>query len=554
MNYIDKIGTLTIGQASKVLPFYMLEKEPILLRGRHGIGKSEVVYQASKKFIEDGLVTRVIEKRISQLTDGEMTGLQKVDGNFTEFVPVDWLYHACNEPVVLFLDEIDRALKELRQGVFQLLDSRTFNGMKLHPGTIVIAAVNGGLNGKDYQVQLMDPAELSRYCVIDVREDFSEWVEYCTQNNLVRQEILHFLSDNEEHFCPIEIKKNMIQPCPRSWVKLSNFLEKNKLFDVQNFDDHLFNLCRPRVGTDASMHLIQFLNNNYRKVSIFEIMEGKVQDQLNSSQISSIIEYKKLLSIKDILFQKKYSTVEINRLADWICTIPEEFCMAAIGNIVFMLLYENNPNHEELMSVKFLSHLFESEKIRGLYQRRSDDLVNTSSLDFIDSIIAGAMVQANEGQSAEDLLDSIVSDSGLPRTKIKWDFVVGPDGKKRLNVDTFPGWENLTPEEIEEQKLLWPQFFEHNKKIFHGPHPDNDKNMRNKTWRVFGYYKHDIVKLVEIFYKDPNTNRITWFQYIIHLEEDVKQHDVFEELPMTNRFIEIFDHPDHLPIEIYNKI
>jgi hypothetical protein len=555
MNYIDKIGTVSINQAKKSLEKFMRSKEPVLLRGRHGIGKSEVVYQAAEALIAEGLVKKVIEKRLSQITDGEMTGLQKVDGQWTQFVPVDWIYEACTMPVVLFLDEIDRALKEIAQGAFQLMDSRCFNGMTLHPGTVIVAAVNGGLNGKDYQVRVMDPAELSRYCVIDVREDFRDWLEHVSAKKLVPPQIMHFLTENEEFFCPTEIKKNVVQPSPRSWVKLSKFLMEHNLLDSKEFNEDFIQYCRPRIGTEASMNLVQFLNNNYRKVTIFDILENNVEiSKLATSQISEIIEYKKLLNANSVLFSKNYNDTHIKNLANFIENLPEEFCMAAIGNILFSFLYEQNDNHENLLSVRLMRELLRSERIRKLYHHRSDELTNTNPLDFVDSIVASAMISSNEGQSAADLLDSITTESGIPRTKIKWDFVVGADGQKRLNVDTFPGWEKLTPEEIEEQKLLWPKFFEHNKKIFHGPHPDNNDLMRHKTWRCFGYFKHDAVKFITLLFKDPVTNRITWFNYIIDITSDTKQHDTFEEMPVTDKYIKIFNHPDHIPVEIYNEV
>ena len=48
---------------------------PVLIRGRHGIGKSEVVYQFAA---ERGLP--VVERRASQMTEGDLMGLPSIDG------------------------------------------------------------------------------------------------------------------------------------------------------------------------------------------------------------------------------------------------------------------------------------------------------------------------------------------------------------------------------------------------------------------------------------------------------------------------------------------
>ena len=139
-------------------PSVSAAKLPVLLRGRHGIGKSQVVYQLAANA---GLP--VVERRASQMTEGDLVGLPSVEGNRTSFNPPDWFKQACEEPVCLFLDEVDRATLEVRQGIFELTDSRKLNGHNLHPDTIIFAAVNGGEHGENYQVNEMDPAELDRW-------------------------------------------------------------------------------------------------------------------------------------------------------------------------------------------------------------------------------------------------------------------------------------------------------------------------------------------------------------------------------------------------------
>ena len=65
-----------------VLPHVLEARFPVLLRGRHGIGKSTVVYQQA-----DSLGLHVVERRASQMTEGDLLGLPKVDGNVTAWLP-----------------------------------------------------------------------------------------------------------------------------------------------------------------------------------------------------------------------------------------------------------------------------------------------------------------------------------------------------------------------------------------------------------------------------------------------------------------------------------
>ena len=168
-------------------------RKPVLLRGRHGIGKSTVVYQyAAQHNLE------VVERRASQMTEGDLVGLPSIDDNSTTFNPPDWFKAACDRPVVLFLDEVDRATLEVRQGIFELTVSRKLNGHTLHPDTLVFSAVNGGEHGAQYQVGEMDPAELDRWTVFDIEPSVEDWLSWAKESQ-VSDEIWNFVNQNRNH-------------------------------------------------------------------------------------------------------------------------------------------------------------------------------------------------------------------------------------------------------------------------------------------------------------------------------------------------------------------
>ena len=100
-------------------------------------------------------------------------------------------------PVALFLDEVDRATIEVRQGIFELTDSRKLNGHILHPDTLIFAAVNGGEHGDQYQVGEMDPAELDRWTVFDVEPTAEDWLAYAKDK--VDGIIWDFINQNRNH-------------------------------------------------------------------------------------------------------------------------------------------------------------------------------------------------------------------------------------------------------------------------------------------------------------------------------------------------------------------
>ena len=240
-------------------------RKPVLLRGRHGIGKSTVVYQyAAQQSME------VVERRASQMTEGDLVGLPSIDGNSTTFNPPDWFKAACDRPVVLFLDEVDRATLEVRQGIFELTDSRKLNGHTLHPDTLVFAAVNGGEHGAQYQVGEMDPAELDRWTVFDIEPSVEDWLSWAKESQ-VSDEIWNFINQNRNHLEHTDdFEPNKVYPSRRSWERLDKCLTQADL--LKEASPVLYNLTSAFVGFEAAVAFNDFVLNYDRQVTTDDIL------------------------------------------------------------------------------------------------------------------------------------------------------------------------------------------------------------------------------------------------------------------------------------------
>ena len=240
-------------------------RKPVLLRGRHGIGKSTVVYQyAAQQNME------VVERRASQMTEGDLVGLPSIEGNSTSFNPPDWFKAACDRPVVLFLDEVDRATLEVRQGIFELTDSRKLNGHMLHPDTLVFAAVNGGEHGAQYQVGEMDPAELDRWTVFDIEPSVEDWLSWAKDSD-VSDEVWNFVNQNRAHLEHTDdFEPNKVYPSRRSWERLDQCLSQADL--LKEASPALYNLTAAFVGFEAAVAFNDFVLNYDRQVTVDDIL------------------------------------------------------------------------------------------------------------------------------------------------------------------------------------------------------------------------------------------------------------------------------------------
>lgn len=157
----------------------------VMIRGPHAIGKSSIV----KDYATNVLKLPYLDRRIGQMGEGDIGGLPsqdvysvvnidgteyRVEGS-TSFKPVDWVMLACKMPLVLFMDEPNRATKEVMQILFQLALDYELNGAVLHPESRIFMAMN---DGADYSVSRMDPALRSRFWTCDLRPSVQDWMNW----------------------------------------------------------------------------------------------------------------------------------------------------------------------------------------------------------------------------------------------------------------------------------------------------------------------------------------------------------------------------------------
>ena len=314
-----------------VAPHVARVKKPILLRGRHGVGKSCVVYQTAA-----ALGLPVVERRASQMTEGDLVGLPVVDGECTRFNPPDWFKQACNEPVALFLDEVDRATIEVRQGIFELTDSRKLNGYALHPETLIFAAVNGGEHGEQYQVGEMDPAELDRWTVFDVEPTVEDWLDWAKGN--VDGVIWDFINQNRGHLEHVgDFEPNKVYPSRRSWDRLNECLGAAAFLSDENRKGSLstiYELGCAFVGFEAAVALRDFCEKYERQVTVEMILN---EGQLDKVAEFRIIDHSALVEKMEAseVFKNKLSEEQIENLGRYFIALPSEVAMklwTVLGN------------------------------------------------------------------------------------------------------------------------------------------------------------------------------------------------------------------------------
>ena len=347
-------NTIDFKTFNLVAPFEVADKKPILIRGRHGIGKSEIVYQ-----IAQDLDLPVVERRASQMTEGDLMGLPSVNGNSTSWNPPDWFKTACDQAVLLFMDEIDRATIEVRQGIFELTDSRKLNGHRLHEDTVIFGAVNGGIHGAQYQVGEFDPAELDRWTVFDVEPRVEDWLDWASDK--VDGAVWDFINNNHNHLEHTgDVEPNKVYPSRRSWKRLNDCLVRGKL--LEGASSALYNLACAYVGFEAGVAFNDYVDNYERVVTVDDLL---VKGKLDKVKDFSINEHSAMIEKinNEKVFNEVLSKEKLQNIAEYFVILPSELAMTLWQAISKcddpMVVKENVCNfHECRVKGKEIKHYF----------------------------------------------------------------------------------------------------------------------------------------------------------------------------------------------------
>ncbi|NNE92337.1 MAG: AAA domain-containing protein [Verrucomicrobiales bacterium] len=150
----------------------------VMLVGRHGIGKSQIV---TAHFASRGM--KVVPFFLGQMSDpGDLIGLLHKDEKTgrSVFLPPAW-WPEDDEPIVLFLDELNRARPEILQTVMDLVLNKTLAGKRLPEGSLVVSAVN---EGDEYQLTELDPALVSRFNIYEFSPTLEDWLVWAAASEI----------------------------------------------------------------------------------------------------------------------------------------------------------------------------------------------------------------------------------------------------------------------------------------------------------------------------------------------------------------------------------
>jgi len=226
----------------------------VMLVGRHGIGKSEIL---TEFFAKKGI--KVVTLFLGQMSDpGDLIGLPNKNGEKTEFLPPYW-FPLDGKPIVLFLDELNRARPEVLQTIMDLALNRKLAGRQLPEGSRIISAVNAG---EEYQITDLDPALVSRFNIYNFLPTTSEWLLWAEQQKLDSR-ITQFIQNEPVWLDGNEGQKKGIDtgldksPDRRAWKKVSD-----TILNVENLGEVHKKLIAGIIGPAATSRFFGSITGN----------------------------------------------------------------------------------------------------------------------------------------------------------------------------------------------------------------------------------------------------------------------------------------------------
>lgn len=320
---------MKITKINQILKAAYYADDVVLMRGLHGIGKTEKIrqYAEENNFYLETLI-------LSLMDQGDLIGIPNINNGVTTWAAPDWIQNIQNkawpkkikfedldfsdkdfekmvksekpsdnvlhreylnnlyndyygtdytEPLltnqdnvscklskesVLFVDEYSRAGADIHNSTMQLiLDKRLHNHILpyVNGKQTQIIAADNPSDG-DYHVTELDPAKMDRFLIIDVEVDPEGWLVWARENN-INNIVRSFIIDNmtKLHFA----SEDDIGATPRSWTKLGKFMDlaqNNSLDDI-----FILDIMRGKIGSALASQFYVFYKNFSNNISIEDI-------------------------------------------------------------------------------------------------------------------------------------------------------------------------------------------------------------------------------------------------------------------------------------------
>ncbi len=166
----------------KYLQYAIPNNYPVLIKGKPGIGKSDIVEGAARQAGADLIISHPV---VSDPTDYKGLPFPSKDGVSADFLPYGDLQKIikAKKKTVYFLDDLGQAPASVQAACMQLLLARRINGHIVSNHVTFVAATNRR-EDKAAVSGILEPVKSRFKTIIDLEVDLEDWVKWAITHNM----------------------------------------------------------------------------------------------------------------------------------------------------------------------------------------------------------------------------------------------------------------------------------------------------------------------------------------------------------------------------------
>lgn len=345
---------------------YLDPKMSVMLKGVHGIGKTEWIKTLAKKWN----MNLVIWHASHAADAGDITGLPyKVTTTFinpetgeteehqvTKFAPPQWMLQ--DKPVLVLLDEINRGMQIALNAIMQFTNDGTYDSIKLPEGSRIFAAINPDEHG--YSVGTLDPAQLSRFAVYEFNPSAEEWIDYMVEKYSGMNVVTRFIYKNPAYLDPYtcaELNHTTAGtdgeklPDRRMWEKvwktIKAGIDDGNIWESADGEELLGEILKGMVGTGAAIKFIDFIHHDREHLDANKVMSskwnpkvGKELTELCEKDQASGIEFIKNCAMWCKAHETELEQLHADNMTQLVQSLTPDAKVAACSSILFQAVVD----------------------------------------------------------------------------------------------------------------------------------------------------------------------------------------------------------------------
>jgi hypothetical protein len=253
------------------------KRKNVLLIGSHGVGKTAIITETFEKFYGERNKDWIVLSGATLDPWTDLIGIPHVQNIGYEERELNYIrpkFIKPNNLKAIFIDELNRTHKSVRNALMELIQFKTINGQKFPKLEVVWGAINPENDKSEYDVDVLDPAQKDRFHVIVSMNESPSRVYFKRKfgNDIGEQAVAWWEQQAEK-------TKKEISPRRLDYV-LEHFLEGGNIRDIIGHTSGNCKLLFDMLNTKPSITQFENCITNEDYIEFFND-ENKVEEALD---------------------------------------------------------------------------------------------------------------------------------------------------------------------------------------------------------------------------------------------------------------------------------